>query len=96
MRRQFAQGSSFFRDVKTEGVALYDAGRVVITVPELTPAQRLELAQVSFRRYYEHAAQLYRSFGCNLAHDSRAIAAFELHQVAETIYKALLLVFTAY
>jgi HEPN domain-containing protein len=69
---------------------------VSITVPELTPAQRLELAQVSFTRYFEHAAQLYRSFERNLAHGSLAIAAFELHQVAETIYKAVLLVFTAY
>jgi HEPN domain-containing protein len=96
VRQQLARASPFFRDVITEGVALYDAGRVSITVPELTPAQRLELAQVSFTRYFEHAAQLYRSFERNLAHGSHAIAAFELHQVAETIYKAVLLVFTAY
>jgi HEPN domain-containing protein len=79
-----------------EGVALHDAGRVAITVPELTPAQRLELAQASFTRYFEHAAELYRSFERNLAHGSHDIAAFELHQVAETICKAVLLVFTAY
>jgi HEPN domain-containing protein len=96
VRQQLARGSSFFRDVMTEGVALYDAGRVTIAVPELTQAQRLELAQVSFTRYFEHAAELYRSFERNLAHGSHAIAAFELHQVAETIYKAVLLVFTAY
>jgi len=96
VRQQLARGSSFFRDIMTEGVALYDAGRVSITVPELTPAQRLELAEISFTRYFEHAAQLYRSFERNLAHGSLAIAAFELHQVAETIYKAVLLVFTAY
>jgi HEPN domain-containing protein/predicted nucleotidyltransferase len=96
VRQQLARGSSFFRDVITEGVALYDAGRVAITVPELTLAQRLELAQASFTRYFEHAAELYRSFDRNLAHGSHAIAAFELHQVAETIYKAVLLVFTAY
>jgi HEPN domain-containing protein/predicted nucleotidyltransferase len=96
VRQQLARGSSFFRDVMTEGVALYDADRVSIAVPELTPAQHLELAQASFTRYFEHAAQLYRSFERNLAHGSHAIAAFELHQVAETIYKAVLLVFTAY
>jgi HEPN domain-containing protein len=96
VRQQLARGSSFFRDVMNEGIALYDAGRAAITVPELTPAQRLELAQVSFTRYFEHAAELYRSFERNLAHGSHAIAAFELHQVAETIYKAVLLVFTAY
>jgi HEPN domain-containing protein len=96
VRQQLARGSSFFRDVMTEGVALYDAGRVSIAVPELTPAQRLELARESFTRYFEHAAELYRSFERNLAHGSHAIAAFELHQVAETIYKAVLLVFTAY
>jgi HEPN domain-containing protein len=96
VRQQLAQGSSFFRDVMTEGVALFDAGRAAIIVPELTPAQRLELARESFTRYFERAAQLYRSFERNLAHGSLAIAAFELHQVAETLCKAVLLVFTAY
>jgi HEPN domain-containing protein len=96
VRQQLARGSSFFRDAMTEGVELYDAGRVTITVPELTPAMHHALAESSFRRYFEHAAQLYRSFERNLAHGSLAIAAFELHQVAETICKAVLVVFTAY
>jgi HEPN domain-containing protein len=96
VRQQLARGSSFFRDVMSEGIALYDAARLAIVVPELTSAQRLELARVSMARYFEHAAELYRSFERNLAHGSYAIAAFEIHQVAETIYKAVLLVFTAY
>jgi HEPN domain-containing protein len=96
VRQQLARGSSFFRDVMTEGVALYDAGRVSITVPDVTPAMHHALAQAAFQHYFEHAAQLHCSFKRNLAHGSLAIAAFELHQVAETIYKAVLLVFTAY
>ena len=96
VRQQLARGSSFFRDLITEGVALYDAGDVAITVPALTPAMHHALAQEAFPRYSEHAAQLYRSFERNLAHGSLAIAAFELHQVAETILKAVLVVFTAY
>jgi uncharacterized protein len=96
VREPLAQGSSFFRDVLTEGVALYDAGRVAITVPELTPAMHHVLAEACLQRYFDHAAQLYRSFERNLAHGSHAIAAFELHQVAETISKAVLVVFTAY
>jgi HEPN domain-containing protein len=96
VRQQLARGSSFFRDVMTEGVALYDAGRVAITVPEVTPAVHNALAREAFQRYFDHAAQLYRSFERNLAHGSLAIAAFELHQVTETILKAVLIVFTAY
>jgi uncharacterized protein len=96
VRQQFERGSSFFRDVMTEGVALYDAGRVTITVPDVTPAMHHALAQEAFQRYFDHAAQLYRSFERNLAHGALAIAAFELHQVAETICKAVLVVFTAY
>jgi HEPN domain-containing protein len=96
VREQLAQGSSFFRDVMTEGVALYDAGRVAITVPDVTPAIHQALAQEAFTRYFERAAQLYRSFERNFAHNSLAIAAFELHQVAETICKTVLVVFTAY
>jgi HEPN domain-containing protein/predicted nucleotidyltransferase len=94
--QQLGRGSSFFRDVVTEGVALYDAGCVTITVPDVTPAMHHALAQEAMTHYFEHAAQLYRSFERNLAHGSLAIAAFELHQVAETILKAVLVVFTAY
>jgi hypothetical protein len=96
VRQQLERGGSFFRDVMAEGVALYDAGRVAITVPDVTPAMHHALAQDAFERYFEHATQLYLSFERNLAHGSLAIAAFELHQVAETICKAVLVVFTAY
>jgi HEPN domain-containing protein/predicted nucleotidyltransferase len=96
VREQLAQGRSFFRDVMTEGVALYDAGRVAIAIPEVTPAMHHALAQEAVHRYFDHTAQLYRSFERNLAHGSLAIAAFDLHQVAEMILKAVLVVFTAY
>jgi predicted nucleotidyltransferase/HEPN domain-containing protein len=96
VRERLARGNSFFRDVMTEGVALYDAGRVAITIPELTQAMHYVLAEAFFQHYFERDAQLYRSFERNLAHGSLAIAAFELHQVAETILKAVLVVFTAY
>ncbi len=96
VRLQLARGSSFFRDVMTEGVALYDSGRVAITVPDVTPAMHHALAREAFQRYFDHAAQLYRSFERNRAHGSLAIAAFELNQIAETILKAVLVVFTAY
>jgi uncharacterized protein len=96
VRQRLERGSSFFRDVMAEGAVLYDTGRIAITVPELTPAMHHELAQGAFQRYFDHAGQLYRGFERNLAHGSLAIAAFELHQVAETILKAVLVVFTAY
>jgi HEPN domain-containing protein len=96
VRQQLERGSSFFRDVMAEGVALYDAGRVTITVPDVTPAMHHALAQEAMTHYFEHAAQLYRSFERNLAHGAFAIAAFEFHQVAETLCKVVLVVFTAY
>ena len=96
VRQQLGRGSSFFRDLITECVILYGAGRVAIAVPELTPAMHHALAQEAFPRYFDHAAQLYSSFARNLALGSLAIAAFELLQVAETLCKAVLVVFTAY
>jgi HEPN domain-containing protein len=36
-----------------------------------------------FTRYFDHAARATSSFERNLAHGWHAIAAFELHQVAE-------------
>jgi hypothetical protein len=49
VRQQLARGSSFFRDIMTEGVALYDAGHIAIAVPELTPARHHALAESCFQ-----------------------------------------------
>jgi predicted nucleotidyltransferase/HEPN domain-containing protein len=97
VNEQIARGNSFFRDVITEGIVLHDAGRLAVAeVTPLTPVQHHTLAQAAFPRYFERAAQLHASFGHSHAHAWHAIAAFELHQIAETLYKAVLLVFTAY
>lgn len=95
--QEIARGNSLFRDVITEGIVLHDAGRLAIaTVAEITAAQHHALTEISFPRYFERAAQLYCSFEHSLEHAWHAIAAFELHQIAETLQKAVLLVFTAY
>jgi HEPN domain-containing protein/predicted nucleotidyltransferase len=92
-----ARGNSFFRDVIAEGIVLHDASRLTIAkVQPLTPAQHHALAEAAFPRYVERAAQRYASFEHSLAHGWHAIAAFDLHQTAETLHKAVLLVFTAY
>jgi hypothetical protein len=58
----------------TEGVVLYDAGRVAIAVPELTSAMHHWLARDAVERFFEHTAQLYLGFERNLAHGSLAIS----------------------
>ena len=94
VNQQLAWGNSFFRDVIAEGIVLQDAGRVAIAeVTPLTPAQYHALAEAAFPRYFERAAQRYASFEHSLAHAWHAIAAFELHQIAEMISKVVLLVF---
>jgi HEPN domain-containing protein len=83
--------------VITEGIVLHDAGRCAIAeVLPLTPVQHHALAQAAFPRYFERAAQRYASFEHSLAQAWHAIAAFDLHQIAETLHKAVLVAFTAY
>jgi HEPN domain-containing protein len=62
----------------------------------LTSAQRLDLARVAVPGYFETARQSYEAFQFSRDRSSYSIAAFELHQTAETLYKAVLLVFTGY
>jgi CRISPR-associated protein Csb2 len=96
VNQKVEQGNSFFRDVLTEGIALYDSGRVVLPmITALTPAHRLALARVAFPGYFTMARQSYQAFQV-ARYRWHSIAAFDLHQTAEVLYKAVLLAFAGY
>lgn len=96
VRHRLDGGCSYFRDIMGEGIVLYDAGHQPVIVPEMTPVRCLALAKHSLDPYLAHAAAFDTSAARNIAHGSLAIAAFELHQVVETLCKLVLVVFTAY
>ena len=97
LHRKLAKGFSFYRDVVSEGIALYDAGRVALpTIEPLTTAQRYMLAETACGNAFLDAALLLEHFDRLMAQKRRQTAAFTLHQTAEMLYKAISVVFQGY
>jgi HEPN domain-containing protein len=87
-------GDSFFRDVVSEGITLYNAGRVALAkVEPLSPVQRYRRSQAEYDFLMSQAEMsLYdvnRAMGCKWY----TRAAFNLHQTVEFLFKAALVVF---
>jgi HEPN domain-containing protein/predicted nucleotidyltransferase len=90
-------GQYFFTDIVSEGILLYDTGKVQFATPkELTATEEKEKAQRYFDIWFVGGVGFFKSVGFNLQEKEYKIAAFELHQAAESFYYASLLVFTGY
>ncbi|MEM6894878.1 MAG: HEPN domain-containing protein [Bacteroidota bacterium] len=97
LNASLVMGNYFFKDIKEEGIVLYDSGKYKLTHPKkLTPEQYRQKAQAYFDQWFENgnnALKMYRlSFNEGLFFDS----AFQLHQATERYYTTILLVFTDY
>jgi HEPN domain-containing protein/predicted nucleotidyltransferase len=87
----------FFSDIVREGCLLYTSGKYQINVAKtLPPKTHVKVAQEHFDHWFERANDFIRSFNYDMKDQKYKIAAFHLHQTAESCYKALLLVFTNY
>lgn len=90
-------GQYFFNDIVSEGILLFDTGRVHFAEPrQLTPEEEKEKAQRYFDIWFPGGVGFLNSVGFNLKEGQYKIAAFELHQATESFYYASLLVFTGY
>ncbi|MCU7928886.1 MAG: HEPN domain-containing protein [Candidatus Thiodiazotropha sp. (ex Dulcina madagascariensis)] len=97
VNRKLAQGQYFFSDIVAEGKALYDAGAFTLAEPKpLLPKERLDIAQRDFAHWFQRAEQFYENYEHNFFKDWMEMAAFSLHQAAESAYKTTLIVFTGY
>ncbi|MBL6444827.1 HEPN domain-containing protein [Fulvivirga sp. 29W222] len=90
-------GNYFFKDIKEEGIVLYDSGKHKLTSPKkLTAKQYQEKAQEYYDQWFESANDFYETFNFDLSRNKLHQAAFLLHQVVERYYTTILLVFTDY
>lgn len=91
------EGEYFFTDIVREGIILYDKNSVQFTAPrELTPQEKKEKAQRYFDMWFPQATEFIIDGRNAFDRGSLKKAAFELHQAAESLYYATLLVFTDY
>jgi HEPN domain-containing protein/predicted nucleotidyltransferase len=87
----------FFADIKKEGILLYDSGKFKLEkIRKLSPRNRYNLAKEDYEYWFEKANDMLAIFQFTLKSQKYNEAAFILHQVAERLYNAVLLVFTRY
>jgi predicted nucleotidyltransferase/HEPN domain-containing protein len=92
-----ARGHYFYTDIKKEGILLYDTGEFqVARARKLDPRERRGNAKAHFEQWFTSAEHFYLGFEFYLEKGILKLAAFQLHQVVERLYDAVLLVFTNY
>ena len=102
LNQALREGSYFFKDIKKEGIVLYDTGTVRLQKPKkLTAEEVQQKAQEYFDQWFESAGVFYEDFRHNFAKSEKGRvylnkAAFELHQATERYYTTILLVYTDY
>lgn len=90
-------GEYFWIDIVEEGILMYDKGTVQFSEPrELTSAEKKEKAQRYFNTWFPQAEHFVELSKFSFASPNLRIATFNLHQAAESLYYATLLVFTDY
>ncbi len=97
IKKRLKETHFFYSDIVREGCLLYDSGKYQLNSgKELTPEQKIEVAKEHFEHWIERANDF--MFGFNNFFESKRykVAAFDLHQTAESAYKALELVLTNY
>jgi HEPN domain-containing protein/predicted nucleotidyltransferase len=95
--RRLRKGQFFFSDIKKEGICLYNSGRFELAEEkELSPKEYKYLAEEDFEYWYKMATSFYGHFVFDVGEKNYRSAAFMLHQTAENLYSATLLVLTRY
>jgi predicted nucleotidyltransferase len=97
VNRKLEIGQYFFSDIVAEGKMLHDSAAFKLEEEKtLTPAERLKIARNDFEKWFETSAQFFENYKFNYSKGWLKLAAFNLHQAAESAYKTVLIVFTGY
>ncbi|MEM6892684.1 MAG: HEPN domain-containing protein [Bacteroidota bacterium] len=97
LNASLTMGNYFFKDIKEEGIILYDSAKFKLAHPKkLTPEQYRVKAQEYFDQWFTSANEFLIDFQNAFERNSLNKAAFELHQATERYYTTILLVFTDY
>lgn len=87
----------FFTDIKKEGCVLYNSGEVKLAkVKDIWGKERQNLAQEDFDYWFEKGCGFLRGYSFHEGENDNSLAAFNLHQAAESFFSAILLVFSHY
>ena len=97
VNQQLADGRYFYADIQREGRVLFTNGKYELREPrELSEAERSTLAEEDRRSWLSKAEQHLERFAFSCGKNMRNLAAFDLHQAAESLLICTLLVRTWY
>ncbi|SHO57039.1 HEPN domain-containing protein [Vibrio quintilis] len=97
VNEQLQKGHYFFKDIRTEGILLFDANKRELAEPgDLTDGERREIAQGHFDQWFKSARGFFRNYEFSRSEGELSIAAFLLHQSTERFFACTLLTLTNY
>ena len=97
VNKRLAEGNYFYSDIKKEGIVLYDSGEFKLSEPKsLSGNEQKFLQKRDFDFWFQKAQSFKKDYLHNLEDKEYNNAAFHLHQIAEVLYVAVLLVATGY
>ncbi|WP_089726467.1 HEPN domain-containing protein [Candidatus Thiosymbion oneisti] len=97
VNRRLRKSQYFYIDIVREGILLHDSGKFELAEPiEIPISERRKLAEADFEYWYGKACRLEKIYNFCISEEDYNEAAFNLHQMVERLYGAILLVFTRY
>ena len=97
LNNALSEGRYFYADVINEGVMLYDTGEYALATPRaLNFAEIKEMAAEYYEEKLLDATRHFQHFELDYSHPDYKFCAFDLHQVAECLIKAVPLVYVLY
>jgi predicted nucleotidyltransferase/HEPN domain-containing protein len=95
LNKELEKSQYFFSDIKNEGILLYDSKERQLAEPrELSKEERQEIAKSDYDYWLNKATKFFRQTRYAFNDEDYEIAAFDLHQVTESLYNCALLVLT--
>jgi len=97
VNQQLKQGRYFFRDIVTQGIALYEApNEPFAPIGKLSEAEARKEARGYFERWFGSVTEFFGTAKYAAGQHWNNKAAFDLHQSVERLYHCVLLVLTLY
>ncbi len=97
VNNQLRSGSAFFSEIKRQGIVLHRSeGIQLVRCRSIDPIQRQIAARRALRWWSRSASDSLRAFELFVDRGRYRRAAFELHQVAESLYTGVVIVFTGH
>ncbi len=94
---KLGKGQYFYSDIKKEGVLLFDTKKFELAEKrDLPPEELKEIAQEYFNHWFSRAKDFNEVYNYCFSVNKNCVGAFNLHQVVESCYKTIFLVFDNY